>query len=196
MSVSAGRASWHQRFHWMVFLVCTSVILDLHKLWSCIPDHPKAPAAFTSCCVIPMDVTCGFPLGPCSVSPAEELPFQDGSVDVLTSFTAAHWFDIERFMREAERVLRPGGCVAISTYTVDMSLRYGDCSEKLTQIFREVSWQNLSLGEMGGFGCREEGMGLRGCDKRNPRAEWGEGMGKCRDKAEAGFRDLHTRLGS
>ncbi|KAF4791138.1 hypothetical protein TURU_133595 [Turdus rufiventris] len=76
------------------------------------------------------------------VSPAEELPFQDGSVDVLTSFTAAHWFDIERFMREAERVLRPGGCVAISTYTVDMSLRYGDCSEKLTQIFREC-WDQI-----------------------------------------------------
>uniref|UniRef100_A0A8C3UCL1 Methyltransferase type 11 domain-containing protein n=1 Tax=Catharus ustulatus TaxID=91951 RepID=A0A8C3UCL1_CATUS len=76
------------------------------------------------------------------VCPAEELPFQDGSVDVLTSFTAAHWFDIECFMREAERVLRPGGCVAISTYTVDMSVRYGDCSEKLTQIFREC-WDQI-----------------------------------------------------
>lgn len=61
-------------------------------------------------------------------------------MDVLTSFTAAHWFDIQRFTREAQRVLKPGGCVAISTYTVDMSLRYGDCSEKLTKIFREVSW--------------------------------------------------------
>ncbi|NWI96487.1 TMT1 methyltransferase, partial [Pitta sordida] len=71
------------------------------------------------------------------VCPAEELPFQDGSVDVLTSFTAAHWFDIGKFMREAERVVRPGGCVAISTYTVDMSLRYGHCSEQLTRIFRE-----------------------------------------------------------
>lgn len=35
-------------------------------------------------------------------------------------------------------MLRPGGCVAISTYTADMSLHYGDCSEKLTQIFQEV----------------------------------------------------------
>lgn len=76
------------------------------------------------------------------VSPAEELPFQDASVDVLTSFTAAHWFDIGKFMREAERVLRPGGCVAISTYTVDMSVRYGDCSEKLTKIFREC-WDKI-----------------------------------------------------
>nr|XP_047914478.1 putative methyltransferase DDB_G0268948 isoform X2 [Anser cygnoides] len=71
------------------------------------------------------------------VCPAEELPFEDASVDLLASFTAAHWFDIEKFMREVNRVVRPGGCVAISTYTVDMSLHYGTCSEKLTQIFRE-----------------------------------------------------------
>ncbi|KAL2302601.1 hypothetical protein Nmel_010030 [Mimus melanotis] len=76
------------------------------------------------------------------VCPAEELPFQDGSVDVLTSFTAAHWFDIGKFMREADRVVKAGGCVAISTYTVDMSLHYGDCSEKLTKVFREC-WDQI-----------------------------------------------------
>ncbi|KAM6269016.1 putative methyltransferase [Porphyrio hochstetteri] len=76
------------------------------------------------------------------VCPAEELPFEDASVDLLTSFTAAHWFDLEKFMREANRVVKPGGCVAISTYTVDMSLCYGSCSEKLTKVFRE-SWDLL-----------------------------------------------------
>ncbi|KAM8806821.1 putative methyltransferase [Eudromia elegans] len=72
------------------------------------------------------------------VCPAEELPFEDGSVDLLTSFTAAHWFDIEKFMKEVKRVLKPRGCVALSTYTVDMRLHYGNCSEKLTQIFGET----------------------------------------------------------
>ncbi|XP_065525806.1 putative methyltransferase DDB_G0268948 [Lathamus discolor] len=76
------------------------------------------------------------------VCPAEELPFEDSSVDLLTSFTAAHWFDTGKFMREAKRVVRPGGCMAISTYTVDMSLHYGKCSEKLTQVFREC-WDLL-----------------------------------------------------
>ncbi|KFQ26438.1 Putative methyltransferase, partial [Mesitornis unicolor] len=76
------------------------------------------------------------------VCPAEELPLEDASVDVLASFTAAHWFDIEKFMKEANRVLKPGGCVVICTYTMDMSLRYGNCSEKLTKIFRE-SWDLL-----------------------------------------------------
>lgn len=78
--------------------------------------------------------------------PAEELPFEDASVDLLASFTAAHWFDIEKFMREVNRVVRPGGCVAISTYTVDMSLHYGTCSEKLTQIFREVRDETQASG--------------------------------------------------
>ncbi|NXT59552.1 GTOMC protein, partial [Pluvianellus socialis] len=71
------------------------------------------------------------------VCPAEELPFEDASVDLLTSFTAAHWFDIEKFMREANRVIKPGGCMVISTYTTDMRLHYGNCSEKLTKAFRE-----------------------------------------------------------
>ncbi|XP_009978573.1 PREDICTED: putative methyltransferase DDB_G0268948 [Tauraco erythrolophus] len=77
------------------------------------------------------------------VCPAEELPFEDASVDILASFTAAHWFDIEKFMREAKRVLKPGGCVVLSTYTIDTNLRYGNCSEKLTKIYRE-SWDLLS----------------------------------------------------
>ncbi|NWX49057.1 TMT1 methyltransferase, partial [Steatornis caripensis] len=76
------------------------------------------------------------------VCPAEELPFKDASVDLLTSFTAAHWFDIEKFMREVNRVVKPGGCVAVSTYTVDVHLHYGNCTERLTKVFRE-SWDQL-----------------------------------------------------
>ncbi|XP_010171100.1 putative methyltransferase DDB_G0268948, partial [Antrostomus carolinensis] len=77
------------------------------------------------------------------VCPAEVLPFEDASVDVLTSFTAAHWFDIEKFMKEANRVLKPGGCIVLCTYTLDMSPHYGNCSEKLTKIFKE-SWDKLT----------------------------------------------------
>ncbi|XP_037769026.1 putative methyltransferase DDB_G0268948 [Chelonia mydas] len=72
------------------------------------------------------------------VCPAEELPFEDGSVDFITAFTAAHWFDMPRFMKEVDRVLRPHGCVALSTYTTDFSMHYKDCSERLTEIFTET----------------------------------------------------------
>ncbi|XP_074857405.1 putative methyltransferase DDB_G0268948 [Carettochelys insculpta] len=72
------------------------------------------------------------------VCPAEELPFEDGSVDLVTAFTAAHWFDLPRFMKEVDRVLKPHGCTALSTYTNNFSVHYKDCSERLTEIFTET----------------------------------------------------------
>ncbi|XP_071482280.1 putative methyltransferase DDB_G0268948 [Diadema antillarum] len=48
-----------------------------------------------------------------SVSPAESLPVDSGSVDLVLSATAAHWFDFPKFCAEVHRVLRPGGCLAV-----------------------------------------------------------------------------------
>ncbi|KAM4711447.1 LOW QUALITY PROTEIN: putative methyltransferase [Anableps anableps] len=70
--------------------------------------------------------------------PAEELPFTSGEVDLLTAMSAAHWFDRPRFLQEANRVLRPGGCLALLNYTMDMNLEYGDVSDVLNDICREV----------------------------------------------------------
>ncbi|OTA96346.1 hypothetical protein M434DRAFT_67822 [Hypoxylon sp. CO27-5] len=42
-----------------------------------------------------------------------EPPITDGSVDLLTAATAAHWFEMERFWSSAARVLKPGGTVAL-----------------------------------------------------------------------------------
>lgn len=69
--------------------------------------------------------------------PAEELLFEAGSVDLVTSMTAAHWFDRQRFLREADRVLRPGGCLALLSYTMDMELEFGDLSSALNDICKE-----------------------------------------------------------
>ncbi|XP_015229455.1 PREDICTED: putative methyltransferase DDB_G0268948 [Cyprinodon variegatus] len=70
-------------------------------------------------------------------SPAEELPFTAGEVDLVTAMTAAHWFDRPRFLQEADRVLRPGGCLALLSYTMDMNLEYGDVSDALNDICQE-----------------------------------------------------------
>ncbi|XP_063002533.1 putative methyltransferase DDB_G0268948 [Elgaria multicarinata webbii] len=75
------------------------------------------------------------------VCPAEEIPFEDHSVDLITAFTAAHWFDIPRFMKEIDRVLKPSGCVVLSSNTLDMQLHYKDRSEKLTEILKEIQEQ-------------------------------------------------------
>ena len=45
------------------------------------------------------------------------MDFADGSVDLVTSCQAAHWFDdIGAFYAEADRVLRPGGAIAVYGY--------------------------------------------------------------------------------
>ncbi|XP_045567048.1 putative methyltransferase DDB_G0268948 [Salmo salar] len=66
--------------------------------------------------------------------PAEELPFADGGPDLVTSMTAAHWFDRPWFLQEADRLLKPRGCLALISYTLDMDLEYGQHSHTLTDI--------------------------------------------------------------
>lgn len=70
---------------------------------------------------------------------AEELPFPSSSVDLLTASSAAHWFDQSRFQAEANRVLKPQGCIALVDFTfANTRLYYKDFGERLTQIFKEV----------------------------------------------------------
>lgn len=59
--------------------------------------------------------------------PAENLPIGDSSVDLLTAMSAFHWFDRPHFLQEANRILKPRGCLALLNYTMDMELEYGDC---------------------------------------------------------------------
>ena len=51
------------------------------------------------------------------VGQSEILPFEDNSVDLVTCCQAIHWFDIPKFYKEANRVLRPkGGVLAVYGY--------------------------------------------------------------------------------
>ncbi|KAF6035623.1 hypothetical protein EB796_006063 [Bugula neritina] len=53
-----------------------------------------------------------------SISPAESLPVEDNSVTLIQVATALHWFDHEKFYRECDRVLAPGGVIAAFCYSV------------------------------------------------------------------------------
>ncbi|XP_062288044.1 putative methyltransferase DDB_G0268948 [Scomber scombrus] len=69
---------------------------------------------------------------------AEELPFADSSVDLVTAMSAFHWFDRPRFLKEVHRVLKPHGCLALLNYTIDMELSYPDCCpQTLNQVCKE-----------------------------------------------------------
>ncbi|HSN70236.1 MAG TPA: class I SAM-dependent methyltransferase [Steroidobacteraceae bacterium] len=51
-----------------------------------------------------------------AVDVAECLAIRSGSVDLVAAAQAAHWFDAARFHREVNRVLAPGGVIAVWTY--------------------------------------------------------------------------------
>lgn len=75
----------------------------------------------------------------CRKGTAEELPVADGSVDLLTAASAAHWFDHSRFLTEADRVLKSRGCLSLLGFSdSDTKFHYQNCGEKLNRIYEEV----------------------------------------------------------
>jgi ubiquinone/menaquinone biosynthesis C-methylase UbiE len=51
------------------------------------------------------------------VSTAEDSGLPTSSVDLITVATAAHWFNLDSFYAEAERVAKPNGILALWTYS-------------------------------------------------------------------------------
>ncbi|XP_041434031.1 uncharacterized methyltransferase-like C25B8.10 [Xenopus laevis] len=72
------------------------------------------------------------------ISPAEELPLEDASVDLINAGLAAHWFNPQKFGLEAARVLKHGGCLALHSFSVVFEIEYKDKSEELTAAFSEA----------------------------------------------------------
>lgn len=50
------------------------------------------------------------------VAPCDRSGLEDASVDLVTVAQAVHWFPLERFYAEVERVLRPAGALALVSY--------------------------------------------------------------------------------
>jgi ubiquinone/menaquinone biosynthesis C-methylase UbiE len=57
------------------------------------------------------------------LSTAEQLPFRDASLDVVTAFNCVHHFDLGRFLTAVARVLAPGGQLFIYTRTPQQNAR-------------------------------------------------------------------------
>ncbi|XP_013395707.1 putative methyltransferase DDB_G0268948 [Lingula anatina] len=71
-------------------------------------------------------------------SPAENLPVDSQSVDIVTGANAAHWFDLDRFFAEADRVLKPNGCIALVAFTIhDITVDANSNGALLTQLVRD-----------------------------------------------------------
>ncbi|XP_063788614.1 putative methyltransferase DDB_G0268948 [Pseudophryne corroboree] len=71
------------------------------------------------------------------ISPAEKMPLEDASVDLINVDLAAHWFLADQFILEVNRVLKKRGCLALHALYPKFALQYKNCSEKLTNICDE-----------------------------------------------------------
>lgn len=72
-----------------------------------------------------------------SVAPAHESELGPATCDLVTAAQALHWFDIPAFFREAHRVLKPRGIVAVWTYG-GPALDDPACDAVLQNYVREV----------------------------------------------------------
>lgn len=70
------------------------------------------------------------------VFPAEQPPLEPDSVDLVTVAQALHWLDLDAFFPALDRVLRPGGLLAVWSY--------GQCSidietdQHVTRLYTEI----------------------------------------------------------
>ncbi|XP_078507146.1 putative methyltransferase DDB_G0268948 [Lissotriton helveticus] len=78
-------------------------------------------------------------------APAEKLPFEDESVDLITASVAAHFFNKDEFLKEVDRVLKSNGCLAMYCVKPHLDLYYKDCSQHITHAFMEA-FDNLVCG--------------------------------------------------
>ncbi len=69
-----------------------------------------------------------------SVATAERSGLDTSSVDLITVAQALHWFDHDAFFKEVERVLKPGGILAVWTYNL---LKIEDKIDLILQEFNE-----------------------------------------------------------
>jgi SAM-dependent methyltransferase len=77
---------------------------------------------------------------------AEALPLPDASVDAVVVAQAFHWFDQQRALAEIDRVLKPGGGVALVWNRRDESVPW------VSEMSRIIHWNRGLNPEYDGFG--------------------------------------------
>ena len=76
-------------------------------------------------------------------APAEQTSLPDNSVDVVTAAHAYHWFDRDKARIEFQRILRPGGHIALIWNVQNFELSFMKKQEKIIRQYA-VDYENTS----------------------------------------------------
>ncbi len=72
------------------------------------------------------------------VEKAERTSIPSNSIDIITVANALHWFDLDAFFAEANRVLKPGGILAAWAYLLP------EVSQEVDEIINHYHYQTLN----------------------------------------------------
>lgn len=77
------------------------------------------------------------------VAPADKLPFANNHFDIITAFTAFHWFNDKKSLLEISRVLKPGGLFFAALKSNHKSKRTNHVRQKYRKILKKYAGKNF-----------------------------------------------------
>ncbi|XP_067950226.1 putative methyltransferase DDB_G0268948 [Watersipora subatra] len=88
------------------------------------------------------------------VSAGESLPVEDETVSLLQAATAAHWMNLDKFYKEADRVLTPGGVIALFSYSSGFQTLDHHHSAEINAILEEMEDRPYKRGFYAAGNCK------------------------------------------
>lgn len=148
--VSASYAQYRPSYPAELFEYLDSVAGPVDRAWDCATGNGQAAVDLADIAdsVVATDIderqlahAFDHPDVDYRVAPAEDSGLPDASVDLAVVATALHWFDLDAFFRELDRVLVDGGCFAAWCYnSVEVDDRVDALVERLTDELLDEDW--------------------------------------------------------
>jgi ubiquinone/menaquinone biosynthesis C-methylase UbiE len=126
-SVAGAYAHFRPTYPPPLFDWLAAVTPGRHRAWDCATGTGQAAVALaghfrevvaTDASAAQLAAASPHPGVHYRLAAAESSGLEAASLDLVTVAQAVHWFDRPRFFREVERVLRPGGMLAIWSYGI------------------------------------------------------------------------------
>jgi SAM-dependent methyltransferase len=125
--IAASYARYRPRYPAALFTWLSGIVPDRERAWDCGTGSGQGAEALSSCFreVIASDPSIAQLTSATTAAgvfyvamTAEQAALADETVALVTVAQALHWFDHAVFFREADRVLRPSGVLAVWSYAL------------------------------------------------------------------------------